>query len=35
MPRLILGVIDELRRNRLLKAVDLLAAACHARSKFD
>jgi len=35
LPRLIFGIVDELRRNRLLKAADLLASTCRAKSKFD
>ena len=33
--RLILAISDELSRNRLAKAVDLIASACRAKSKFD
>ncbi len=33
--RLIFGVVDELPRNRLLKAIDLVTVACRAKSKFD
>jgi hypothetical protein len=35
IPRLIFGINDELSRNRLSKAVDLLSSACRAKSKFD
>jgi len=33
--RLILAISDELSRNRLAKAIDLIASACRAKSKFD
>ena len=33
--RLIFGIVDELPRNRLLKAIDLVTVACRAKSKFD
>jgi hypothetical protein len=33
--KLIIGIVDELPRNRLLKAVDLVIVACRAKSKFD
>lgn len=33
--RLIFGISDELSRNRLAKAIDLLANACRSKSKFD
>ena len=35
IPRLILAVTDEVSRNRLFKAVNLLASTCRAKSKFD
>lgn len=35
IPRLIFGINDELSRNRLLKAFDLLSTACRSKSKFD
>lgn len=35
IPKLILGINDELSRNRLSKAIDLLSSACRAKSKFD
>lgn len=35
IPRLILGINDELSRNRLLKAIALLSSACRTKSKFD
>jgi len=33
--RLIFGINDELSRNRLAKAIDLLANTCRSKSKFD
>jgi hypothetical protein len=33
--RLIFGINDELSRNRLAKAIDLVANACRSKSKFD
>ena len=33
--RLIFGISDELSRNRLAKAIDLLSATCRSKSKFD
>lgn len=33
--RLILAISDELSRNRLSKAIELIASACRAKSKFD
>jgi hypothetical protein len=33
--RLIFGISDELSRNRLAKAMDLLSTACRSKSKFD
>jgi len=33
--RLIFGIVDEVPRNRLLKAIDLVTVACRAKSKFD
>ena len=33
--RLFFGISDELSRNRLAKAIDLLANACRSKSKFD
>jgi hypothetical protein len=33
--RLILAISDELSRNRLANAVDLIASACRVKSKFD
>jgi hypothetical protein len=33
--RLILAISDELSRNRLAKAIDLIASACRVKSKFD
>lgn len=33
--RLIFGIVDDLPRNRLLKAIDLVIAACRTKSKFD
>ena len=35
IPRLIFGISDELSRNRLSKAIDLMSAACRSKSKFD
>ena len=35
LPRLIFGINDELSRNRLLKAFDLMTTACRSKSKFD
>lgn len=35
IPRLIFGINDELSRNRLLKAIELMSAACRSKSKFD
>jgi hypothetical protein len=35
IPRLIFGITDELSRNRLLKAVELVSTACRSKSKFD
>ena len=35
IPRLILGINDELSRNRLLNAMELVAKACRSKSKFD
>jgi len=35
IPRLIFGISDELSRNRLFKAFDLMTSACRAKSKFD
>lgn len=35
IPRLIFGISDELSRNRLSKAFDLMSAACRSKSKFD
>ena len=35
IPRLIFGISDELSRNRLSKAMDLMSAACRSKSKFD
>jgi len=35
IPRLILGISDELSRNRLVKAIDLTSTACRSKSKFD
>ncbi|MBV5323193.1 hypothetical protein JZU51_00185, partial [bacterium] len=35
IPRLIFGINDELSRNRLLKAIDLMSTVCRAKSKFD
>ena len=35
IPRLIFGINDELSRNRLLKAFDLLTTTCRSKSKFD
>ena len=35
IPRLIFGISDELSRNRLSKAFDLMSATCRAKSKFD
>ena len=35
IPRLIFGINDELSRNRLLKAIDLVSTACRSKSKFD
>jgi hypothetical protein len=33
--RLIFGISDEVSRNRLVKAIDLMSAACRSKSKFD
>lgn len=33
--RLIFGINDELSRNRLAKAIDLVVSACRSKSKFD
>jgi len=33
--RLIFGINDELSRNRLAKAIDLIASTCRSKSKFD
>jgi hypothetical protein len=33
--RLIFAIVDEVPRNRLLKAIDLVTDACRAKSKFD
>lgn len=33
--RLVFGISEELSRNRLAKAIDLLSTACRSRSKFD
>ena len=35
IPRLIFGISDELSRNRLSKAIDLMSTACRSKSKFD
>jgi hypothetical protein len=35
IPRLVFGINDEISRNRLVKAIDLLSATCRAKSKFD
>ena len=35
VPRLIFGISDEISRNRLSKAIDLMSAACRLKSKFD
>lgn len=35
LPRLIFGINDELSRNRLVKAFDLMTTACRSKSKFD
>jgi len=35
IPRLIFGITDELSRNRLLKAIELVSTACRSKSKFD
>lgn len=35
LSRLILGVADELSRNRLFKAIALISTACRTKSKFD
>jgi len=35
IPRLIFGINDELSRNRLLKAIELVSTACRSKSKFD
>lgn len=35
IPRLIFGINDELSRNRLLKAIDLMSSTCRTKSKFD
>ena len=35
IPKLILAINDEVSRNRLVKAVNLLSSACRGKSKFD
>lgn len=35
IPRLIFGITDELSRNRLVKAIDLVSSACRSKTKFD
>lgn len=35
IPRLTFGINDELSRNRLLKAIELVSTACRSKSKFD
>lgn len=35
IPKLIIAITDEVSRNRLVKAVNLLASACRGKSKFD
>lgn len=35
IPKLILAINDEVSRNRLLKAINLLASTCRGKSKFD
>ena len=35
IPRLTFGISDELSRNRLSKAFDLMSATCRSKSKFD
>lgn len=35
IPKLILAINNEISRNRLLKAINLLSSACRGKSKFD
>lgn len=35
IPMLIFGINDEISRNRLLKAIELVSTACRSKSKFD
>ncbi len=35
IPKLVLAISEQLSRDRLLKAVDLLATTCRSKSKFD
>ena len=35
IPKLLLAITDEISRNRLLKAINLLSSTCRSKSKFD